>query len=123
MPTVETSDRNQKAVYWPLISYDNDGEPTLAAAEEIDVRWNEAQKQGTDPDGNTVSIDAEVVVGEDIDPNSEMWLGTLAAYGDLEEAPIRYRVVGFTKTPDLKGRNYHRLLLLSRLSSKTPNLA
>lgn len=123
MPSVETGDLTQKAVLWALSSYDEHGEPTVKAAIEIDVRWEEAQSQSIDPDGNTVAISAVVMVDRDIEPNSEMWQGELEKYNDLAAAPTRYRVVGFEKAPDVKGRSHFRRVLLTRIGKRTPNLA
>ncbi len=71
-----------------------------------------------DRKGNSVDIEARVVVAQDVPIQSLMWKGCLADWtgeGDVME------VVGKATDPDIKGRNYRRLLLLRRFRSALPD--
>lgn len=122
MPAIEISCRTQKAVLWAASgSFDQDGEPTLAAATEITVRWGELRGGTLVVDGNTIEIDAMVVVAEDIAIDSVMWLGALE---DVATPPVDLmRVADRKHTLDVKGRVTRRVLSLVRHSNELPALA
>jgi hypothetical protein len=122
MPAIEIGDRTQKAVLWAASgSFDQDGEPTLAAATEITVRWLESQDGTLVVDGNTIQIDAKVIVDRDIPIDSVMWLGALE---DIATPPVDLKRVAARKhTPDIKGRETRRVLTLVRHSNELPVLA
>ncbi len=123
MPQIETMELNQKAVLWANADQDSDyGEAQVSAADEIDVRWNDTQSGGTDAQGTKVTLSAEVIVDRDITVGSVMWLGTLAAYNALGTVPTLHHVVSFDKVPDLKGRNFHRSVSLSRHAAALPTI-
>ena len=123
MPSLETDCRLQKAVLWEASTteYEDTGATRkVAAAVEIDVRWEDTHREGMDPDGNVVAIVSEVVVAQDIVVGSIMWLGSKA---DLEDPPVGlHKVMGFVKVPDIKGRNYRRVVSLMRYSNSLPTL-
>src|SRR5688572_9870118 len=76
---LETSDLHQKAVLWPFAGNDKHGQPVVSAeAVEIDVRWNQEKSEATDPNGNTVSLDATVAADRAIKIGSMLWLGCFA---------------------------------------------
>jgi len=121
MPHLETLSRRQKAVLWEYDSVDSHGRPLLKAAREITVRWDRTQHEGTDPLGNTITLDCALVVNEDIPVNSVMWLGALA---DLPGTPTELKKVALAgKVPDIKGRQYYRTVSLVRYSDTLPDLA
>lgn len=120
---IETACRFQKALYWAKSTYDNYGQPVLEeTAAELDVRWENVNKDVLDSQGNTISADAVVVVDRDIEVGSVMWLGCLA---DVEgtslipESQLR-EVVSFSSVPDIKGRYYRRVAYLKRLHDTLP---
>lgn len=117
--SLETSDRNQKAVLWEATgNTGDDGEPTVSAAVSLLVRWQEVQDEGVDPQGNTVAIDARVVVDRVIVVGSRMWLGDI---NDIATPPVNIKqVVGFLSTPDIKNRNVRKTVLLRRASNTLP---
>ena len=121
MPSLETSCRNQKAVLWVANDLAGaDGEPTIAAATEIDVRWENVQDQITDSQSNLVEITAKVIVNVDVAIGSVLWLGSLE---DIADPPVDLsQVVGFKKTPDIKGRHFRRVLMLKRLGNTLPTI-
>ena len=124
MPNIESSCRFQKAVWWAMTgtAYDNYGEPLVSDPVEIDVRWENVRKDILDPQGNTVEVDAVVVVDRDMSVGDILWLGTLYDLPGTSETPtldIR-EVVSFSSIPDLKGRYYRRVVMLKRLSDELP---
>ena len=122
MPPPESAHRNQKAVLWAADGFDDYGVPKVDAAVEIDVRWDPNQSEAVDPQGNTIAVDATVVVGQDIAIGSRMWLGTLEDYNALATAPQFMEVSRFDKTPNIKGRVFNRIVSLVNSSKELPTL-
>lgn len=119
MPALETTELNQKAVLWAADGYDDHGEPKVDAGVEIDCRWENVTREVAGPGGTPIAIEAEVVVDRDVAIGSRMWLGELDDYASTE---TKLFTAAFEKTPDLKGRNYRRVVLLSRASDTLPTL-
>jgi len=122
MPQIETDLLNQKAVLWAFSGYDASGEPTVSAAVEVNVRWNDGRSGGSDPLLQSINVDATAVVDREVAVGSVMWLGTLAAYNSEDPAPTIMQVVGYKATPDVKGRNYRRTVTLVKLSTELPTI-
>ena len=122
MPPLETACRFQDAVVQiagtAVTDFDDYGNTQVAAAIGIRVRWEDVKGEVTDPFGNNVSIDARVVVDREILPGSVMWLGVLGSY---TSTVTKYRVVGYNETPDLKGRNRRRMVVLKKLGDTAPS--
>lgn len=124
-PALESDCREQTALYWAVNGFDNYGNPKVDSRVELSVRWEEVDTETLDALGNTVRVDASVVVDRDIAPGSVMWLGAIADIAGTAESPgVDLRtVVSFKKTPDIKGREFRRVVLLGRLSDTLPTLA
>ncbi len=120
MPVMETDNLTQKAVLWAANGFDDYGEFRVDAPIEISVRWEDSRGDTVDANGNTVAYDAAVVVDRAITVGSVMWLGQLK---DLTDTVTKLRVVTYESVPDVKGRNFWRQVLLSRLSNTLPDLA
>ncbi len=119
--SLESTSRHQKAVLWAANGVDDYGEPKVDAAVEITVRWEEGLQEAVDPNGNTIAVDAVVVVDQAIVVGSIMWLGEKE---DLATPPVDLKqVVSFNKIPDIKGRNFRRTVGLIRYSNELPALA
>lgn len=117
---LETTARKQYAVLWAASGYDNDGEETVSAGIEIDVRWVFGEVEGTDKRGTPDSLDATVVVDRVVETGSIMRLGRLSA---VPSPPTDlYRVVNYNETPDLKARNYRREVTLRRHKDDLPTI-
>lgn len=117
MPHPTKRHRHQKAVYWEFIREGDYGAAEVMAPVEITVRWIAGRKDTLDSRGNVVSIDAVLVVNQDIPIHSEMWLGTMDSWlgtGSAGDDTEVLRVVNFKKVPDLKGRNFYREVELKR---------
>ncbi len=121
MPTQESGYRNQAAVYWQATGdYGAEGEVLVQSAIELDVRWEELTEETLVLNNNTVDVDARILVDRDIPNGSILWLGSLA---DLDDPPTDLRqVVAFTKTPDLKGREFYRQATVIRYRDELPTI-
>ncbi len=122
MPSPETADRHQKAVYWAKSSLDDYGKVTISAAVEIDVRWGECKGEVVNAQGKNVAIDSKVVVAQDVIIDSILWLGTLEDYTALSAVSDLMQAVRVDKTFDVKGRNQRRVVSLVRYSDKLPTI-
>lgn len=121
MPNPESTHRKQKAVLRAASGFDDYGEAKVTAAVEIDVRWENRRDEVLDANGNTIGVDATVVVNQDIAIGSIMWLGLLKNFS----APFTnlMEVVTFNKVPDIKGRKFRRVVNLIRYSDQIPATA
>lgn len=122
MPNLESDFLEQKALLWAASATEvNDkGQRKISAAVEMDVRWENMQIEGPDGQGNIVSITAKVVVDRDIAIGSIMWLGTLET---VASPPVDLKkVVNFSSIPDIKRRNFRRVVSLTRFSNTLPTL-
>jgi hypothetical protein len=120
MPPLEEMDLHQPAVLWRLTGRDRYGEPTLAAPEEITVRWDETRREATGTDGSTIAIDVTVVSTENIPDNSLLWLGELADYEEGAEEE-RMQVVTRSKTPSIHARFTRYQYGLARFRDTLPD--
>ena len=125
MPSIETADRHQKAVYWAANGFDDYGEPKVDAAIDLNVRWENVDMETVDVKGNTIAIDAVVVIDRVIPVGSIFWEGQLSDIPGTSNVPAAdfRQVVKFSSIPDIKGRNIRRLVYLRRLSDELPALA
>ncbi len=121
MPPLETSSRRQQAVLWTANGTDNYGELKVDASIQIEVRWETGQKEALDPQGNTVALDSTVIVDRVIPIGSIMWLGEKK---DLADPPVGLRqVIDYSEVPDVKGREFRRVVSLMKHSDELPALA
>jgi hypothetical protein len=141
MPSPEIAYLFQRCLIWPVqpgAAWDGYGRPSkiaqftvTTAPIEIPCRWIDGDYEAMDAQGNTITLNAKVVVvapiiikGQtvisDFVAQSRMWLGTLAAYNSLS-APPDSRVMEIKKidkAPSLKARFYRRELGLMRYTNK-----
>lgn len=124
MPAPEAACRLQTAVLWSKIGDDDYGEPLRDDPEEINVRWVQRRTASLDANGNTISLDATVVVNQEIVVGSLLWLGALSSWtgtgsaGDDTELMI---VATYNETPDLKNREIRRMVGLRRFRDSLPD--
>ncbi len=121
--SLENSSRHQKAVLWAASAANgvhDYGVPKVSAKVQILVRWEERRQEAVDPDGNTIAVDIVAVVDQDIVIGSILWLGDI---DDVATPPVDLKqVVTFSKPPDIKSRNFRRVVGLIRHSNKLPTL-
>jgi len=122
MPTLETGDLDQKAVYWPYDSLDTYARKKVSATYvELDVRWLEGQVEVTDTNGDTITVDALVVVDREIAIGSVMWKGEEADLPDpLTGLTDIKEVVNYKETPDVKGIETRRVCHLMKYGDNLP---
>jgi Bacterial Ig-like domain (group 3) len=125
MPPLETSDRFQDAVLWPVSSYDQYGQALISpTACPLKVRWIEKQSEMLDPKGNTIAIDATVVVDRKIEVGGLMWKGCindLEIVGTAAPSPAGLmEVKAYNETCDVRGREIRRTVGLMRYRDKFP---
>lgn len=119
----ETAFLRQKAVLWTASGFDENGQPTVGATPtQVCCRWNRVRRQARDPKGNPITITAEVVVKQDVEPGSIMYEGSLEQYQaeTSGQAPL-LEVVTFNHTPDLKNRAKYRQLSLMAYRGSLPS--
>ncbi len=123
MPNPENDCLFQKAILWAASETevdDDTNEPKVAAAVEIDVRWQNVQREIPDGNGNIISVIAQVVVDQDITNGSIMWEGTLET---VATPPVELKkVVAFSSTPDIKNTVSRRTVMLARFSDSLPTI-
>lgn len=114
------TDRNQKAVLWPITGYDAASEPTFGSPRQIMVRWVDSDTMLQGAKTENVRQIAMVVVGEDVEIGSLMWKGALADFTNDGGNKIGM-VAFFKKTPDLKGRTFRRKADLHAYKGTVPS--
>lgn len=121
MVKIETTRRRQYAVLWAAgTTYTEIGRKKVQRAVQVEVRWEEKQTDAMNAHGESIRIDATVVVDQDVEIGSLMWLGELADWtsssGDI------YEVVSFSKVPNLKQTRLRRVVGLVRYSDSLPSI-
>ncbi len=124
MPYFEAqTDRYQAAVLWLLTGYDSYGQPAVGEPIEVRVRWVDQRSEQLDPQGNTVTVDATVILPPDYESvvGSEMWLGSLDdwyATGSAGQPDDVLQVKTYNKSSDMKNRFVRRVAGLMRKHDK-----
>lgn len=118
MPAPEYRHRYQPAVLWPTVGYDAYGQPALGSPVEIRTQGGSDQMRVLDPLGNTVTLDATLIVDRDIAIGSRIWMGELADWYGTGSGMIDQEVMEvktFNSTPDIRNRATFREIGLMRL--------
>jgi hypothetical protein len=123
MPSQEVAFLRQRAMLWAFTGYDHYGKPAVSSNPcEIACRWNFKRSETLDPTGNTITLDATVVVKQRIAIDSRMWPGSADEWFGTGSGPAEavtsdeevYIVKTTSMTEDLKGRARFRTLGLMR---------
>ncbi len=124
MPAFETMDLTDEALLWAPAGIDpNFGETTVGSPVQIPCRWVPSKAKVEDDKGNTITLDAQVVVMQDIAPGSKMWLGNMTAWNSSGNGSISnglMEVKTTSKAKDIKGRFIRRTLGLMRYRDTLP---
>ncbi len=125
MPAFEVRDRRDWAVVWEAVGADANGDFLVSGTPyETRVRWVDKQAQALDPQGNVLTIDAQVICGfVDIPVGSAMWKGRLKDLPGTNPSPPPNNimdVVTFNPTFDIKNRFKRRELGLKRRGATLP---
>ncbi len=120
MPAPEVHNRPHTAVYWEKVGVDRYNNVTVRDGVDIKVRWVWTKGEALDPEGKRISIDATVILAQDVSVGDQLWLGDLEDWygtgsgGDDTEV---MEIVSIERTEDLKGRNVYREVGLKRMAS------
>ena len=101
----------QKGVYWELDALDEFGKPTWKEPIEIDLRWEDAEEEIINPNGERVMSRAQLIVDRDLTIKGVLWLGELDDIGSSDNPKSNdgaWEIIQYLKTPDFKGRKYLR---------------
>lgn len=129
MPDIEVEGLIHTAVVWDAetgsFAFDAQGRVTVTdAAREIPCRWVERQMQATDQNGDTITLDAQVQVIEEIKPGSVLWKGEISqlpAGATFEQAPGPVMLVKTASaTDDIRGVETFRQLGCQRYRDTLP---
>jgi len=118
MADITTKFLRQTAVYWggPVengyggFTYDDD--PI-----EISCRWTDSTQVVSDSKGNNIVCKSVVMVGQDLDEQGMLYLGTLDDLGpDRDDNPETiegaWRIKRFDRIPTVKGKTFLRVCYL-----------
>jgi hypothetical protein len=107
-----------KAVYWAVEGYGNDGSITFSDPVEIDCLWTEKIQMIRDDEGHESVSRATVYVGQDLAAHGYLYHGNLddlssAEEGDPLTVSAAQEIMVFLKTPSLHIRSeYNRRAML-----------
>jgi len=112
----------QKAVLFVAGAIDKYGEPSVAAGIQIRVRWEKDSGETLNATNDRVFTNGTVMVDRDITEGSILWEGKLADHvvGTSEDY---YKVIAFSKIPNIKGRNPRRVVTLQRHNNSLPTIS
>lgn len=123
MPDIETIQRFQDAVYWAKSDDDRYGSPKVVAAIALRVRWEQKQAEMLSPQGETISVDAQVVADRALVMGSIMWLGRLVSLG-TPPTPTSdiFQAVAYDDVPDVDNLYIRRTYGLKRYTDALPEV-
>jgi hypothetical protein len=109
--------RRQFAIYWApdnATGPDRYGKPSLLSPVELKVRWEDTQKEFVDSQGTTRLSSARIFVGQDVEVGGYLKLGELVSgtLNDPIEEGDAYEIKSFSKSPDLKAKNFLRTVMV-----------
>lgn len=102
---------NQTATYWGNPEDDGYGGKTYDSPVTIAVRWEEKQEQFITPDSETKISQAVIRLDQDVDVGGYLLLGE-SAEADPETLQDAYRIMAFSKIPDLRSLSHVRKVYL-----------
>lgn len=115
---LEIRELKQTAVYWAPSGPDEYGRPSLAAAVEIDCRWEDTAEEFVDPQGTRQISSAKVFVGQDLEVGGLLMLGEIEVAEDSsfpanpKNSADVHEVRLFSKNPSLRATRFLRFALL-----------
>lgn len=132
MPAFDAISRRQKAVLWPPTQPDQYGQQQMGEPSNIRVRWINKKRLMAGPEGQQILVDATAVVGQEVAPESLMWLATdnsptsdtaleqWYGVGSSGDIAALMEVVAYEDTPDIKARQFRRTVGLVRYKGSLP---
>ena len=117
MPPLEYSHRNTTIVMLPYAGIDPYGELVISTnPTEIKVRWDDVVTDMRDPQGQKISVEAQMQTYEQVPIDSLILVGTIVDFQKLSASNITtfYKVVAVDETRALKGSLTNRSYGLMR---------
>lgn len=110
-----TRNHKQTIVYWGTPTKDKYGGTTFAAPVEITGRWEDKNEVFIDSIGRERISKSHVYLGQDVDIEGYLYLGTLASISSAaspKEVNGAYEIKAPMKTPNLKATDFERKVIL-----------
>lgn len=104
-----TRNHHQTATLWSKSGTDVYGNASFSSPTQIKCRWEEGTRQSIDADGNEITSQATVYLGQDVGVGDYLYLGTSAASTPPTGA---YVVRNFFKMPSVKADKFERKAVL-----------
>lgn len=99
--------RKQTATYWGSPEPDGYGSYTFDTPITLMVRWEDVSEVVQGANGESINSRSTVYVGQDVDVEGYLYLGTSSAT-DPTEVDGAYRIRSFSKVPNLRASKYLR---------------
>jgi len=99
---------NQTATYWAFSSANEYGDASFDAPVTVSCRWENIEEVIIDYNGDEVTSQGKIYLGQDVDVRGFMYLGTSAADSPYSVRDAR-EIVAFRKVPDLANTEYLRI--------------
>ena len=109
--TYITKNLKQTATYWGTPAKNGYGGHTFATPTTIDCRWEERTEVFLDEQGKEQKSTAVVYVGEDLDVDGWLYLGT-STESDPSDVDGAYPIKVFRKVPNIKGTKFEGRAIL-----------
>lgn len=106
-----TRNHNQTITYWGAPVKDKFGVKTFDAPVQITGRWEDSTELFIDSSGRESVSRAFVFVGQDLDSEGWLFLGT-SSTADPKSVADAFEIKQFKKTPNLKGTDFERMAIL-----------
>jgi len=114
---------NQTLVYWAFSARDGYGAATFTAPVEISGRWEIRQKMFTTTAGQRLESSNICYVGQDVEPNDWLFLGSLTDIASAIDETNPKNVTGAlevkarTKIPTLRAGDFQRIVFMTEATS------
>jgi|TARA_R100000093_G_C1901907_1_gene60146 hypothetical protein len=106
-----TRNHNQTITYWDTPVTDKFGARTFATPEQITGRWEDRTDLFIDSTGRESVSKAFVFVGQDLDSEGWLFLGT-SSEANPKDVDGALEIRQFIKTPNLKATDFERKAIL-----------
>jgi hypothetical protein len=122
MPPLSEINLNETVVYWRWLRNDRHNDPIVAPAVEINVKWEQQQTPGFDPQSRPIFFDVLVETSIDVPSGSILWYGELADWtGSASDQDNQLmQVATKDRSTDVRGQDVSYILRLRRYKSTLP---
>lgn len=113
--SIITRMRKQTAVYWPVGSTNEYGQPVYGTPVEIEVRWEDKTEEFMDAEGETHMSKALVYVDREVDVGGVLLLGSLSSSVDQDDPKANdgaWEIRRYEALPNFKATEFLRTVYL-----------